>query len=155
LDRMTRSAIMRWVHSVRLWRAPRHRSADRWATTHMFHCASIIRTAINCAVLLLLAGCFAPPKRHAWQMTREELTQVRDSDAWLQLSTNDYVRVPDSKRQDAVSLLQEHSSVPLDASQVSVFGPDLSGRTGQAHLVRGTSFSSHPNFTIVRFDTET
>ena len=121
----------------------------------MFHCASIFRTAIGCAVLLLLAGCLAPPKRHAWQITREDLPQVRDSDAWPQLSTNDYVRVPDSKRQDAVALLQERSFVPLDASQLSIFAPSLSVRTGQAHLVRGASFSSHPSFTIVRFDADT
>lgn len=121
----------------------------------MLRCASIFRTAVGCAALLLLAGCFAPSKRHAWQISREDLPQVRDSDIWRQLSTNDYVRVPDSKRPDAVALLQEHSFVPLDASQLSIFAPSLLVHTGQAHLVRGACFSSHPSFTIVRFDTDT
>jgi hypothetical protein len=115
----------------------------------------IFRAVISCAALLLLAGCLAPPKRHAWQISREDAPQVRNSAAWPQLSTNDYVRVLDSKRQDAVALLQEHSFVSLDASQVSAFAPSLSVRTGQAHLIRGASFSSHPSFTIARFDADT
>ena len=121
----------------------------------MFHCASIFRTATGCVVLLLLAGCLAPPKRHAWQITREDWPHVRDSDAWPQLSTNDYVRVPDSKREDAVTLLQNHAFVPLDVSQISVFAPGFSARPGQPYLVRGVSFSSHPDYSIVRFDAAT
>jgi hypothetical protein len=117
--------------------------------------ASIFRTTICCAALLLLAGCLAPPKRHSWQVSREDLPQVRDSDSWPQLSTYDYVRASDSKRQDAVALLQEHSFVPLDASQLLIFAPSLSVRTGQAYLVRGACFSSHPSFTIIRFDGDT
>src|SRR5262249_11318386 len=91
-------------------------------------------------------------KRHAWQIPREDFSQVRESATWPQLSTNDYVRVPDPKRADAVALLQEHPFVQLDSSQLSVFAPSLSASTGQPHLVRGVSFSSHPVFTIVRFD---
>ena len=117
----------------------------------MFRHASILRSAIG-AALVVLAGCFAPPKRHAWQISREEMQQIQDADACAQLSTNDYVRVPDSSREHAVALLQDHSSVPLDASQVSTFAPSLPARAGQLYLVRGASFSSRPAFTIVRFD---
>jgi hypothetical protein len=60
--------------------------------------------------------------------------------------------VPDSQRADAVALLEEHPFVQLDSSQVSIFAPGFAARTGQPRLVRGVSFSSHPVFTIVRFD---
>jgi hypothetical protein len=105
--------------------------------------------------MLLLAGCFAPPKRHAWQISREDSPELRNSASWPQLSKNDYVRVLDSKRLDAVALLQQHSFVPLDVSQVAAFAPSLSVHTGQAHLIRGASFSLHPSFTIARFDADT
>ena len=121
----------------------------------MRHHASILRTVIGCAALLFLAGCLAPPKRHAWQISREDSPQVRGSGAWPQLSTNDYVRVPDSKRADAVTLLQNHAFVLLDVSQLSVFAPTFSARSGQPYLVRGVSFSSHPAYSIVRFDPAT
>jgi hypothetical protein len=120
----------------------------------MRHHTSILRTIIGCAALLLLAGCFAPPKPHAWQITREDFPQVRDSESWSQLSTNDYVRVPDAQQTNAVALLQERSFVQLGALQLSVFAPSLSAHTGQAHLVRGVSFSSHPAYTIARFDAD-
>ncbi len=121
----------------------------------MRHSTSIFRTVIGCAALLLLAGCFAPPKRHAWQITREDFPQVRDSDSWSQLSTNDYVRVSDAQRTNAVALLQEHSFVQLDTPQLSTFAPSLADGKGQAYLVRGAAFSSHPAFTIVRWDATT
>ena len=43
----------------------------------------------------------------------------------------------------------------LDASQLSAFAPSLSDRLGQPYLIRGVAFSSHPSFTIVRFDADT
>ncbi|MCX6855296.1 MAG: hypothetical protein NTV80_10365 [Verrucomicrobia bacterium] len=121
----------------------------------MPHSTSTIRAIIGCLVLPFLTGCLAPPKRHAWQITREDFPQVRDSDSWSQLSTNDYVRVPDVQRTNAVPLLQEHSFVQLDTPQLSTFAPGLAGGTGQAYLVRGAAFSSHPAFTIVRWDATT
>jgi hypothetical protein len=120
----------------------------------MFDQRSLFRTTTTCAALVFLVGCLAPPKRHAWQIS-EDAPQLQGAESWQQLSTNDYVRVPDSKREYAVALLQDHSFVQLDASQLSVFAPDLSIPTGQPHLVRGLSFSSHPDFTVVRFDAET
>ncbi len=120
----------------------------------MPHLASVVRQVIGCAALLLLAGCFAPPKRHVWQISREDSAQIQGSAAWPQLSTNDYVRVPDALRTNAVALLQEHSFVQLDASQLSVFAPGLSTRTGQPYLVRGVSFSTRPYYTIVRSDAD-
>jgi len=121
----------------------------------MSRCASIIRATIGCLVWFIFTGCLAPPKRHAWQISRQDAAHLQGTGSWPQLSTNDYVRVPDSTRQDAVALLQEHSFVPLDASQLPVFAPGLSVRTGQSYLVRGAAFSSRPSFTIVRFDTDT
>jgi len=116
---------------------------------------SIVRATISCLVLFFLTGCLAPPKRHAWQITREDAAQLQCTDSWPQLSTNDYIRVPDFKRQDAVALLQEHSFVQLDTPQLSTFAPSLAGGTGQAYLVRGAAYSSHPAFTIVRWDVTT
>ncbi len=121
----------------------------------MPHSTSTIRAIIGCVVLSFLTGCLAPPKRHAWQITREDAAQIQGAGSWPQLSTNDYVRVPDSRRQDAVALLQEHSFVQLDTPQFSTFAPSLAGGTGQAYLVRGAAFSSHPAFTIVRWDATT
>jgi hypothetical protein len=118
------------------------------------HSASIFRTATGCAALLL-AACLAPPKRHVWQISREGAAQVQGADTWPQLSTNDYMRVPDSKRQEAVTLLQGYSSVQLDASQLSTFAPSFSDRNGQPYLIRGVAFSSHPDFTILRCDSVT
>lgn len=111
--------------------------------------------AIGSAALLLLAGCFAPPKHHSWQSPQAELPRIRNSDAWRQLATHDYVRVPDSKRQEAVALLQEQSFCPLNAPQLSALAPEMILRTDQAYLVRGTSFSSRPAFTILQFNADT
>ena len=111
--------------------------------------------AIGSAALLVLAGCFAPPKHHSWQSPRAELPLIRNSDAWRKLAPHDYVRVPDSKRQEAVALLQEHSFCPLNAPQLSAFAPEMSLRTDQAYLIRGTSFSSPPAFSILQFNADT
>lgn len=125
------------------------------ASLPMRHRNSILQTVVGCAAVLLLAGCFAPPKRHAWQITREDAAQVQGADSWPQLSTNDYIRVPDPKRQDAVTLLQEHSFVKLDPLQLSTFAPSLADSTSQAFLVRGVAFSLHPAYTIVRWNAVT
>lgn len=119
----------------------------------MPNATSLVRLAAGCAALLLLAGCLAPPKPHAWQASPGNSPQ--NAGAWTQLSTQDYQRVIDSRQPDAVALLQDHPFVQLDVAQLSVFSPDLTLRTGKAYLVRGTSFSSHPAFTIVRFDAGT
>src|SRR5260370_20356321 len=73
------------------------------------------------------------------------------------LSTNDYVRIPDSKQQDAVALLQDTTSLRLNASQLSFFAPTLSTRSDpvQPYLVRGVTFSSRPVYTNLRFDAAT
>jgi hypothetical protein len=74
------------------------------------------------------------------------------------MSTNDYVRIIDSRRADAVALLQEHAFVQLEASQFAEFAPALqvpSERGAQPYLVRGVSFSSPPLYTIVRHDLAT
>lgn len=118
--------------------------------------ARIIRAVIACATAALLAGCLAPPKRHAWQISKEELTQIRDVESWPQLSTNNYARVPDSRTEDAVALLQNQAFLPLNASQLSAFAPSLSGHPGtKPYLVRGVSYSSRPVYTIVRFESST
>lgn len=112
----------------------------------------LIRTAIACTALVLLAGCFAPPKRHAWQISKKELAQIRDVETWPLLSTNDYARVPETKTADAVALLQDQSFLPLDVPQLAVFAPSMSARPGEKpYLVRGVSYST-PFYTIVRFD---
>lgn len=121
----------------------------------MFQRASFFRTTIGCAALMLLAGCLAPPKRHAWQAPDDELPEFRDSASWPQLSTNDYVRVSDSKIAEAVALLQDHPCVQLESSQLSSFAPDLSNHAGLPLLVRGVSFSTKPAYTILRFDAAT
>lgn len=109
----------------------------------------MLRTATTCWM-------FRPPKRHEWQIPREDLPQVQGVDTWAQLSTNDYVRVPDSKREDAVALLQDRSFLQLEASLLSVFAPSLQARSElQPYLVRGVSYSTHPAYTVVRFDTPT
>lgn len=95
-------------------------------------------------MLSLLVGCLAPPKRHAWEISREDASKLKDAGTWPELSTNDYVRVVDSSRTNAVALLQEHSFVPLDVSQLSSFAPSLANHAGQAYLVRGVSYSPHP-----------
>ena len=126
--------------------------------THHAHYASMLRTAIECAALLMLAGCLAPPKRHAWQISREDLTRVQGADSWSQLSTNDYVRVLDSRREEAVALLQERPFLRLDPPQVAAFAPDLpvpSDHEARPYLVRGVLYSSPPLFTILRFDAAT
>jgi len=125
---------------------------DRQSTLFVPPRASIIRAIIGCWVLCFLAGCLAPPKRHAWQITREDAAQIQGAATWALVSTNDYVRVLDAKRADAVALLQKHAFVQLDSSQLSIFAPSLTSGTGQAYLVRGVLFSSPPLFTIIRFD---
>lgn len=124
----------------------------------MTHCSAIFRAAIGCLLLSLLAGCLAPPKRHAWQISREDLSQVQGAESWPQLSTNQYVRVSDSKREDAVALLQDRPFIRLGPSQLAAVLPDQQFRPegeGQPYLVRGVLFSSPPFFTVVRFDTPT
>ena len=132
--------------------------AQRQPCVTMSHLRSVTRLAAGCIALLLLAGCLAPPKRHAWQISREDMSQVQGADTWPQLSTNDYVRVPDSERSYAVALLREHAFVRLDPSQLALLAPDFpvrSDRTEQPYLVRGVLYSSPPLYTIVRFDPAT
>jgi hypothetical protein len=118
---------------------------------------SLIRSASCFIALCFLVGCFAPPRRHAWQLSREDL-QLRDADTCSQLSTNDYVRVIDSRRADAVALLQEHAFVQIDTPQLAEFAPHFQPhpeRGAQSYLVRGVLFSSPPAYTVVRYDPAT
>jgi hypothetical protein len=122
----------------------------------MTQCGALLRTVIGCVTLFLFAGCLAPPKRHAWQISRADLSQVQGSESWPQVSTNQYVRVPDSKREDAVALLKDRPFIHLGPSQLAAFAPDVSVSSegeAQPYLVRGVLFSSPPLFTVVRFDT--
>lgn len=119
----------------------------------MRNITSLFCLVTGCIALVLLSGCFASPKPHAWQVSRENLPQ--NAGAWNPLPAKDYQRVIDSKHQEAVALLQDHAFLQLDGSQVSALAPELTFSTGKAYLVRGTSFSSLPAFTIVRFDTNT
>ena len=122
-------------------------------------CAGVARSMnhgnlIGCAALLLLAGCLAPPKRHAWETSGEDTARLQRAYNWPQLSTNDYVRVPDAKRAEAVTLLADRAFVRLEAAEFSAFAPGLSirpGREAQAYLVRGALYL-HPTYTVVRFD---
>lgn len=114
----------------------------------------LIQIVISCVSVLALTGCVAPP--HAWQVTPENRAQIEGAEQWALLGTNDYVRVPDTMRESAVALLQDHSSLPLEASQLAAFAPGLAARA-EAHpyLIRGVSFSTRPDFTVVRFDAPT
>ena len=57
-----------------------------------------IRTA---AVLLLAAGCLAPPKIHSWQIPQSSI--LVEANRWAPLSTNLYVRVDEGKRSQGES----------------------------------------------------
>ena len=117
---------------------------------------TVIQTCVGCVMLLIFTGCSAP--HHPWEVTREEAKQVKGFASALALSTNDYVRVPELQTPAAVALLQDVPFVHLDPSQVSVFAPSLpvAGRQDlQPYLVRGLSFSTHPVYTLVKFDAVT
>lgn len=106
----------------------------------------------------LLTGCFASPNHHAWEVSPKDAPALQDALQWRQLSINEYVRVPDSQWQDAMTLLQIHASVKLDSEMLSRFAPNGVLRVSepsQAYLVRGASFLDPPFFTIVRFDQST
>jgi hypothetical protein len=116
----------------------------------------IFRTAAGIIALLLIAGCFAPPKRHPWQIARGDFPAIQGAQTWPQLSTNRYARVPDAMCSNAVTLLEDTSWIHLDSQQVASFAPSLrlaSAQELQPYLVRGVSFAPHPSYTVVRFDT--
>lgn len=105
--------------------------------------------------LLLVAGCFAPPKRHAWQIARADFPALQGAETWPRLPTNQYARVPDAACSNAVALLQETPFVHLDLLQLASFAPALrppSGQELEPYMVRGVSFTSRPSYTVVRFD---
>jgi hypothetical protein len=55
LDRMTRSVVTRWFHAVHCCRAPRHRSACRWAYL------ALVKSLGLFVSLLALVGCAPNP----------------------------------------------------------------------------------------------
>jgi hypothetical protein len=102
-----------------------------------------------------MAGCFAPSKGNPWALSRDEAKEISAFAKVAPLSTNDYVRVPDSQMDMAVAMLQDAPFVPLDAAQVSTFAPTLTldaHRDFQFYLVRGLTYSKHPMATLVKFD---
>ena len=115
-----------------------------------------ILISVGLIPLLLVAGCFAPPKRHAWQVPPADFPKLQGAETWPQLSTNQYARVPDSTCSNAITLLQDTSFIRLDFMQTASFAPTLhldSRQNFQPYLIRGVSFTSHPSYTVVRFDT--
>jgi hypothetical protein len=121
----------------------------------MSHLSSIVRTCAGCVMPLLLAGCLAPPKHHPWEISRNEAKQLKDVAKWPELSTNDYVRVPEAQIPAAVALLQDLPFVHLDAPRVAFFAQNFPAPTGQdlePYLVRGASFLIPPMYTVVQFD---
>lgn len=110
------------------------------------------------AALVTLSGCLAPPKPHPWQAGREELAEVRAATSWVKVSTNDYVRVPDERRLEAVALLEAQPLVPLTAAQASTFAPFMvppDRPAARPYLIRGTTFSFRPAYTVIRWQAET
>jgi len=104
---------------------------------------------------LLVGGCFTPPKRHAWQISRAEFPELQGAGTWPQLSTNQYARVPDALRSNAVALLAGAPLIHLDSTQVAEYAPSLhltSWPELQPYLVRGVSYALRPSYTVVRFD---
>ena len=104
---------------------------------------------------LLIAGCFAPPKRHAWQVSPADFSKLKGAETWPQLSTNQYARVSDSTCSNAITLLRDTSFIQLDPVQTASFTPTLrldSGQHLQPYLIRGVSYMSPPSYTVVRFD---
>jgi hypothetical protein len=121
----------------------------------MSHRTRILQALLGCTALLLVAGCFAPPKRHAWQISRTDFPALQGAETWPQLSTDQYARVPDATCSNAVALLQDTAFIHLDSLQLASFAPTLhpqSGQELQPYMVRGVSFTSRPSYTVVRFD---
>jgi hypothetical protein len=119
---------------------------------------AILRTALGVATLLLLAGCLAPPKHHPWEVSREDAKQIGSMDGWARLSTNDYVRVPESQMAAAVAMLKDVSFVQLDSAQAGIFAPALPAAAKpdlRPYLVRGASFVVPPLYTTLRYDAAT
>lgn len=109
----------------------------------------------SACLALFLSGCLAPPKRHVWMIPPPAVQGMQGSASWPRLSTNQYARVPETTRSNAVALLQDTPFVRLDPTQLAAFAPALrpaAGQELQPYLVRGVSYSPRPTYTVVRFD---
>jgi hypothetical protein len=104
---------------------------------------------------VLLASCLAPPKKHAWQVSREQSAALTGASHWPQLSTNLYARVESNKCSQAVDLLQDVSWIPIKRERVASLIPSLPPPASPdllPYLVRGVAYSATPVRTILRFD---
>jgi hypothetical protein len=117
-----------------------------------------VRKGLRWAVPLLavlLAGCLAPPRKHAWQVSREQSAALAGARYWPQLSTNLYARVESNKCSEAVALLQDVSWIPIEQERVASLIPSLPPPASpdlHAYLVRGVFYGSTPVWTSLRFD---
>jgi hypothetical protein len=104
---------------------------------------------------VLLAGCLAAPKKHPWQVSSERSQALLEAGTWPQLSTNVYARVQSNQLSEAIALLQNVSSIPIERERaVSLVSnlPPPSEADLHAYLVRGVSYSPYPAWTALRFD---
>jgi len=109
-------------------------------------------------ILLLAAGCLAPPKIHSWQIPSDQSSVLAEASHWAPLSTNLYVRVDDGKRSQAVSLLQDQSFALIDREQAAAFAPGFTPPPGndlRPCLVRGVNYGGRPSYTLLRIDEPT
>ena len=111
---------------------------------------------VSSLILLLAAGCLAPPKIHSWQIPQSSI--LAEASRWAPLSTNLYVRVDEGKRSQAVALLQDQSFALVDREQAAAFARGFTTPPGndlRPYLVRGVNYGGRPSYTLLRIDEPT
>src|SRR2546422_711876 len=109
-------------------------------------------------ILLLAAGCLAPPKIHSWQIPSDQSSILAEASRWAPLSTNLYVRVDEGKRSQAVALLQDQSFALVDREQAAAFARGFTPPPRndlRPYLVRGVNYGGRPSYTLLRIDEPT
>jgi hypothetical protein len=143
---------------LRLWCDPPVEPQATPAITSKHRALSIIvgqSSWVMPLFFLFLAGCLAAPKKHPWQVSSERSPILLQAGEWPQLSTNFYARVESNKLSEAVALLQDVSSIPIERERAVSFVPKLPPPPEanlHAYLVRGVSYSPYPAWTALRFD---
>jgi|SRR5207302_2497435 len=130
----------------------------RWPCRAAFAPGKLGAIGVSSLILLLAAGCLAPPKIHSWQIPSDQSSILAEASRWAPLLTNHYVRVDEGKRSQAVALLQDQSFALVDREQAAAFARGFTPPPSndlRPYLVRGVNYGGRPSYTLLRFDEPT